>query len=391
MSLSRQRVLSKTALQLALAVFVGGSASAFAQETVTNPLEEKPKSTSMRGSAAAASEMARQRKKAKQEEQAVATAANYPLATRAEPKLKASNKGSKMLNDIRTAYDAQKFSEAIAKAETLAAEASANAYDKSFAYQFAANAAIDMDEQAKGETYYKKALEHNGLDNNGHYQVMYNLAVTQYRMEKPADALVTLDRFLAETKSDMREAISLKAGLLGELDRAPEAAAMYETLLAAKPNDKTTLINTAAYHQQAGNQDRAIELLEKARKQGLLTEAKEYRSLYLTYINAEKYKEAVSIIDEGLAKGVIKPSDELANHYSVIAQNVYAQENTALAIDLYRRASQAASNGEPGMNLARVLSNEGRIAEAKQAARDALAKGLKNPKDADKILSKPGK
>jgi hypothetical protein len=33
------------------------------------------------------------------------------------------------------------------------------------------------------------------------------------------------------------------------------------------------------------------------------------------------------------------------------------------------------------------LHSEGRIPEAKQAARDAKAKGVKNPADADKIIN----
>ena len=42
------------------------------------------------------------------------------------------------------------------------------------------------------------------------------------------------------------------------------------------------------------------------------------------------------------------------------------------------------------LNLARVLRNESRIAEAKAAAKEALAKGVKKPKDANAILALPG-
>lgn len=394
MTASRPTAFSKPVLLIAIALLVGGSVAGpvFAQskDDDADTLEEKPQSYVGGRTAAGAAERAKQRKQQKQE-QVEAGPAKFPLATRAEPNLRPTNKGGKALREILAAYDGQKYAETIAKAEALGGDAGANAYDKSFAYQLAASAAIDMADDAKAIDYYKKAIDNNGLDNNGHYQVMYNLAVMQHQAEKPTDALATLDRFLTETKSDKPEAISFKAGLLGELDRAPEAAAMYEKILATKPNDKTTIINAAALYQQAGDTDRALALLENARKQGLLTENKEYRILYVSYINAEKYKDALAIIDEGLAKGAIKPSNDLAIDYSVIAQNVYAQENTALAIDLYKRAAKVASNGEPAMNLARVLRNEGRIAEAKQAAREALAKGLKKPEDANKILALPGK
>lgn len=39
------------------------------------------------------------------------------------------------------------------------------------------------------------------------------------------------------------------------------------------------------------------------------------------------------------------------------------------------------------MNLARVLHSEGRIPEAKTAAQQALAKGVKNQADAKKIIN----
>ena len=50
-------------------------------------------------------------------------------------------------------------------------------------------------------------------------------------------------------------------------------------------------------------------------------------------------------------------------------------------------AAPLSKDGETYLNLARVLHSEGRIPEAKQAARDAKAKGVKNPADADKIIN----
>ena len=47
----------------------------------------------------------------------------------------------------------------------------------------------------------------------------------------------------------------------------------------------------------------------------------------------------------------------------------------------------AVQDGETYLNLARVLHAEGRIPEAKQAAQQALAKGVKNQADAKKIIN----
>ncbi|NUS37674.1 MAG: tetratricopeptide repeat protein [Lysobacter sp.] len=75
----------------------------------------------------------------------------------------------------------------------------------------------------------------------------------------------------------------------------------------------------------------------------------------------------------------------------MLAQNAYAAGDGKGAIALYRKAAPISADGEPSLNLARVLMNEGRLAEAKQAAQQALDKGLKRPEDAKKILAKKGK
>ncbi len=369
----------------------------YAQDEGGDGYEGKPKSSTLSGSAAAASERGRQRKAeqaAKGKGQTAETGEKpdvYPQATRTDPKIKASNKGAKALRDMLGDYDAKKYADTLPKVDAVGAEPSSNAYDKSFAYQLGANAAGELKQTDKAIDYYKKALDANGLDNNGHYQVMYNLAILQNEQQKHAEALATIDRFLTETKSDKPEAISFKAYLLSQLDRAPEAAAMYEKILASKPNDKATLMNAVALYQQAENFQRANQLMDIARKQGMLTDAKEYRTLYVGLINSGKLKEALGLIDEGIAKGAIKPSQTLANDYAVIAQTAYGDENTPMAIEMYKRAAAISDNGEAMLNLARVLRNEGRIGEARQAAQQALNKGVKKPEDAKKIIALPGK
>lgn len=315
----------------------------------------------------------------------------FPGATRTSPKAKASSKGGKALNAIVALYEGQDYPEAMQKAEALAADTSASAYEKGFAYQIAASAAADSGDDPKAAAYFSKALETDGLANNDHYQVMYNLAVTQYGAERYDEALVTLNRFLAETKADKPEYVSLKASMLGNLDRSAEAAALYEQMLARNPSDKKALMNAVALHQQSDNYAKANALLLDAQKKGLLSEAKEYRALYVGYLNEGKLKEAVAIIDDGISKGAIPPSPELANDYSAIASNAYAAEDVAMALEMFKRAAPMAKDGEPALNWAKVLLNEGRIAEAKQAAQLALDKGVKKPDEAKSILARGSK
>lgn len=386
-----QKKTSHSLLATLLAVSAGLSlifqpTSAAAQDE--REYEEKATSEVTTG-AAGASNRARMKREAKAEQ--AATPQLFPLATRTHPATKASLKGGKELRELVALYDAQKYPETMQKADAIGGSEFSNAYDKSFAYQLAANAAADAGQDAKAVDYYKKALASDGLDNNGHYQVMYNLAVVQYGQDDHAGALTTLDRFLGETKAEKPEYVSLKAALLSSLDRPQEAAALYEQALAKNPSDKKTLMNAVALYQQAGNPDKASALLLEAQKKGLLTEAREYRALYVGFIEQGKLQDAIAAIDDGVAKGAIAPSPELANDYSVIAQAAYAAKDVATAVAMYKRAASIASNGEPALNLAKVLLNEGRTSEARQAAQQALDKGVKAPDQAKSILAQGGK
>jgi tetratricopeptide (TPR) repeat protein len=58
------------------------------------------------------------------------------------------------------------------------------------------------------------------------------------------------------------------------------------------------------------------------------------------------------------------------------------------AIAAYAKAAPLAPDGEAYLNLAKILANEGRAAESRQAAQQALDKGVKNPEDARKLLAR---
>lgn len=394
------RLLFKTsALAMAVALMVGSSlpgiAFAQAQDEETeskaretgNPVTDRIRAAKER------------RARANQEgnggqaggEQKSASAPLYPLATRVAPSQKVSAKESKSAKDVQADYEANKFDGVFAKVDAFGASGSTNAYLQAYLYQLAAVAANNAGDQQKSADYFRKAVDANGLDNNGHYQAMYNLAIQLNQLDQAAEALTVIDRFLTETKTDKTDPLALKAIILGNLDRPAEGAALFEKVLAAKPDDRPTLMNAVAMYQQADNFDKANALLENARKKGMLTEGSEYRTLFVGYINASKYAQAREILEEGVNKGAIKPSQQLANDYSILAQHYYIDENKIPeAIDFYTRAMKVSTDGEAALNLARVLRNESRMTEAKAAAKEALAKGVKKPKDANAILALPG-
>lgn len=314
-------------------------------------------------------------------------AALYPEATRTSPKPKITAKMAKQLKDLQELYQKDDKAGVLAKADEIAASSAAGAYEKAYAFQIAGNAAADLDDQAKAIDYFRRAVEADALDNDAHFATMFNLAVIQASEDRNAEALATIDRFLAETRSTKPEQAAFRAGLLAHLDRHEEAAAAFKALVAANPDDKRLLMNAAASLQSAEKDAEATAMLELAYNRGMLTERRELRALYVSYLNSDRYKDAIAVIDKGQASGALQASPELAADLMVVANTAYFAEDEATAVELYGRAAPMAADGEGYLNLAKVLSNQGKLSEARAAAQKALDKGLKRPEDARRILS----
>jgi len=347
----------------------------------------------------------------------------YPDATREEPKLKGSSKMQGKLGKLFKAYEKDdNDAETLTLAKELLAEPNANEYDKAMAAQLGAQAAYNLDDTATAKQLLQQVIDLNALDNNGHYQSMVMLAQLQLQDDEFAPGMANLDRYLAETKSNKPEDLIQKGQALYQMekyaeatpvlekaiasttepkdnwyglllaslvnaDRPAEAVKIAEQMAAKNPADKKGQLNLVSTYQQADQFDKAAATLEKMRAAGQLTEEKEYRQLYVTYANMDgKEKEVISVVNEGLQKGVLKPDYQTQ---LALAQAYYYSEQIPQAIEAWQKAAPLAPNGDTYLNLARVLWQEDRIPEAKVAARAALDKGLKKPEDAKKIIALP--
>lgn len=402
-SISRHNVL-RTTITAAVLLFVSMDVSAqLAQKRLEETRERK------------------QQQAQGQEEQAQAL---YPDATREEPEGKASRKIRPELEEMMALYTAGKHAETRAAADAIIANGDANAYERALANQVASQSAFSMGDTDAAKTYLRNAIDANGLDNNDHYQTMYMLAQLQMQDDQYAEALATVDRFLTETRAKKPEYLMLKGNALYRLERYPEAIAVLrqgidaagadakpewlqllmgayfdsdqpaeaakvaQQALASKPDDKKMLLNLATIYMQAEQPEKAAELLEKLRAGGQLTEDRDYRNLYALYMNIEgKEPQAIAVIEEGMGKGILKPDYQT---WLALGQAYYFTDQTGPAIENYRKAAPLAPTGETYLNLARLLWGEGRLDEAKQAAQQALDKGIENPQDANKILAQKG-
>ncbi|QSX79168.1 tetratricopeptide repeat protein [Agrilutibacter solisilvae] len=353
------------------------------------------------------------------------TEQQFPAATRTPPEVKGSAKARPKLEKMIKLYDDDKGDEARVVADEIIANEAFNAYDHAFAAQLASQAAYNAGDEAAAIAYMRKAVELNALDNNNHFNAMLMLSQVQMQEEGSlAEGLATLERFLTESGSTKPDHLAMKGQALYQLEKYPEAAAVFKQLvdsnpepkdqwlsllmssnaemgktdeaialaekIAAKaPDDKKKQMNLAAVYSQADKFDKAAVILEKMRAAGQLTEDRDYKILYSTYLNMEgREKEVATIINDGLAKGILKPDYQT---YLAMAQSYYFSDQIAPAIDAYRKAAPLSTDGETYLNLARLLWQEDRIPEAKEAAKQAIAKGLKKPDDAKKILALPAK
>lgn len=343
----------------------------------------------------------------------------YPNSTREEPGVAASQRLLKQLNTLSEASNESDAAKGLPVADEILANSAANTYDKSMAALLAGQLLLNEDNE-RAVTYLNQAVETGGLDNNNHFQAMLIVAQLHAQENQYDQALASLDRYITESGSTDPKDQALKGNLLYRLERYPDAIAtlkplvdaggevdpqwqqilmasyaesgnnaeatrLAEQVAQATPDDKRSQVNLAVSYLQTDQNDKAIEVFERLRASGQLTEEGEYRNLYALYLNSEnKEREAIAVINEGLQKNILK---EDYRTMAALGQANYFSEQIEPAIAAWRKAAPLAENGDTYLNLARVLHQEGRADEAKEAARQAIAKGLNSNTDAERIIS----
>ena len=342
--------------------------------------------------------------------------AQYPDATREDPKGEFSPRLAKPVTRLQKAYEADgQEDKVIAAAEEIIANDKAKPYDRAMASLLAGTAAIGLEDDARAVTYLTRAIEENALSNDNHYTAMLSLASVHVNASEYDKADLLIARVIAETKTTNPQAYGLQgtsfynnnkfAQAIPALKRAIElkpdapddqwlqmllacyaetedkaaAIALGEQLQRKAPNDKRALMMLAGIYSNADQPEKAAALLDSARQKGMLSEAADYQRLVSMYFGMDREKDAASLLEEGLAKGIV-PAD--GKNYSLLAQAHYFSDNIPAAIAAAQKAAPLGTDGEPALFLAQILGQEDRNAEAKAAAQQALAKGLKSPGNA---------
>lgn len=346
----------------------------------------------------------------------------YPDAVRVEPKkANVQQRFNRKFEQISKLADDDKYQELVDVALEIVNDPKAKPADIAAGYQNAVYGAMELEDYDSAAEYMEKAIETNALSNDTHYQMMLQLAQIHMSEERYVPALEILDRFMEETRSRKPDHLALKGNALYRLERFDEAATVLseairasdkpqpswqqllmaayfdqekpeeaarvaEELMAANPDDKRAAMNLVSIYAQADQYDKAAALLEKLRAKGALDEERDYRQLYVIYLNQDGGEsKAIDVINEGLAKGILKENAEV---FTALAQSYYFTDRFDEAIEAYRKAAPLAKDGEASLNLARALSNEEHFAESKAAAQQAIARGVRRPGDAWMIIAR---
>lgn len=331
----------------------------------------------------------------------------YPNATRTEPKVSMSERDQRALNKATDLVNDGKGDEAEPAIRKVLENKKSSPYAKAFAHQLLAQVYWDQEKGNEAIEEYKAAIALDALPNEAQFQLVYALAQTQIQEEKYEDALATLAQWEKLTGTQTADELALKSNayyridqfqnaidamkkaiamtdkvneswnqiLMAsyfELDQYDEAARVVEAQLAKNPTDKKLLNQLATIYIQADKTQQAIDVLARAKNQGLITTEEDYMQLARMYAVADKPKDGAALMKEGFAKGVLKPTFD---NYKLQGDICMQAEDDACAIDAYTKASPSAKDGNVDYQLGYLLYYSEKSAEAVKAMDRAIQLG----------------
>jgi tetratricopeptide (TPR) repeat protein len=331
----------------------------------------------------------------------------YPDATRKDPKVSMSERDQKNLNKATDLVNEGNGAEAEPLIRKVLDDNKSSKYAQAFAHQLLAQVYWDQEKGEQAISEYKAAIALDALPNDGQFQLIYALAQTQVQEEKYQDALATLAEWEKQTGKQTADELALKANVhyrldqfqpaidtmkkaismtdkvneswtqilmasYFELDQYDEAAKIVQEQLAKDPNNKKLINQLATIYIQGDKLPQALDVLAKAKSQGLVTTGEDYVQLAKLYANAEKPKEAAATMKEGFAKGVLEGNYD---NYKLQGDVCTQAEDDPCAIDGYTKAAPLAKDGNVDYQLGYLLYYSEKSADAVASLDRAITRG----------------
>jgi hypothetical protein len=353
--------------------------------------------------------------------------AQYPNATRTEPKLDlTSEKDQKNLSQGLDAVNEGDKAKAEQFLQPLV-DSSKSKYAQALALQGLANLKYNDGDTKGAIALLQRSLALGVMPNDTYFQLQYMLAQFQIADEQYQAGLDTIQKWRAEGKKETADSYALEGNADYRLEKYPEAIAaikkaqsltdkpnpswnqilmasyaetgqtdqaaqLAQQQLAASPGDATSLGNAVAVLMQAQKYPEAIQLMEKARAGGTLNSESGYVNLAKLYLitgqesddakpNALK---ASQVLDEGVSKGLVTAS---ADNDMLRGQAAELADNIPKAVEYYGKSSAAGKDGEAAMRAAQLLLTESKYSQAKTFAQQAIDKGVKHKGTAYMLLA----
>ena len=331
----------------------------------------------------------------------------YPNATRVEPKLEMSPADQKDLNKAADLINDNKVDEAQPLLEKVLANPKASKYAQSFAHQLQGQSYYDKDKSADAVVEFRKAIDIGGLANAQHFQVLLTIAQLQIQDEKYKDALENLDEWQKLSGKESADELALRANahyrleqyqpavdamkkaislsdkqsdswtqiLMASyfaLNQYDQAAALVQQQIAKDPSNKKLVTQLATIYIQGDKPQQALDLMAKAKSQGLVTTGDDYLQLAKLYGAADKPKDAAATMKEGFAKGVIPATYDA---YKLQGDVCTQAEDDACAIEGYSKAAPLSKDGNVDYQLGYLLFYANKSKEAIDALTRAVSRG----------------
>lgn len=343
---------------------------------------------------------------------------HYPNATRSEPKNDMKDSDSKPLQRAIDALNGGDDAKAKEEMQKIL-ESSKSKYAQGVALQALANISFNAQDYKGAIENYKKLLELNSLNNDGHFDSMFNLVNAyiadeqyqaamdelklwreqgkretadsyalegniDYRLEKYPEAVAAIKKAQSMTDQPKEQWNTILMASLSASGKGGEAAGVVEQQLAKDPNNKKLIHDALVVYVQSGQNDKAAALIERERAQGLITDEADYKLGAQLYDQADQPAKGAALLKDGFDKGVVKPSYEM---YKLLGDSYALAQNDKGAIDAYTKASPLAKDGYVDYVRGNLMVQTDRAREAIDAIKQAIAKGgLKQPGQAYILL-----
>jgi tetratricopeptide (TPR) repeat protein len=347
-------------------------------------------------------------------------APQYPNATRKEPKLDLTDKKEQeALNKGLDAAQANNKDQATQLLQPLIDNAKSK-YVQAMALQGLARVHALNNDVPGAIDLLKRSLDNGVLPNDAYFQLEYELATFYVLNQQYQQAIDTVEKWRAEGKKETPESYALEGEAYYRMQKYPEAIAAIKKAqsmtdkpdprwnqllmlayndsgqkdkaaeiakqqVAASPTDPTSFHNALSLDIQMNKYDDALKLMEDGQAKGLLTTESDYVTLAKLYLNKAQDQntqdpgpltdKAVQTLQDGMTKGVVKPS---AENYMLMGDAHMIGGDGSAAAAAYEKAIPLASDGEPSYKAGAALVAQNEFSKAKSLLQQAISKGVKH-------------